>query len=103
MKAVVEIGGLQYPVEEKMHLTVGPLKEKEGAQVTFKRVLLLQDGDTAEYGKPYLKALVTATVLRHLRLPKVVSRTYRRRKGRHRTYGHRQPATEISIKSIAKK
>ncbi len=103
MKAVVEIGGLQYPVEEKMHLTVGHLKEREGEQVVFEKVLLFQDGDTIEYGKPYLKASVTATVLRHLRHPKVVSRTYRRRKDRHRTYGHRQPATEISIKSIAKK
>ena len=103
MKAIVEIAGAQYPVEENMQLTVARLTEPEGKKITFDKVLLLQDGAQREYGQPYLKATVGATIVRHLRHPKVVSRTYRRRKGYHRTYGQRQPATEISISHISRK
>jgi large subunit ribosomal protein L21 len=45
-------------------------------------------------------ATVVADVVEHLRGPKVVSFKMKRRKGYHRTVGHRQELTVVKITEI---
>ena len=60
------------------------------------------DGDKLSHGSPLLSgATVVGEVVEQRKADKVIAFKYRRRKGYHRTVGHRQKLTRIRIKSIA--
>ncbi len=99
--AAIETGGKQYRVEPGDVLQVELLSAKAGETVNLQPVLALCDGTTLLVGNPHLAdAKVTATVLRHLRGPKLIAYKKKRRKGYARKKGHRQELTELKIEGI---
>lgn len=99
--AVVETGGKQYRVQANDTLKVELLGAEVGNQIDLEAVLALSDGKTLTVGTPQVdSAKVTATVVDHIRGPKVVSFKKKRRKGYSRKQGHRQGLTVLKIDSI---
>ena len=102
MIAVVETGGKQYQVSPDSIIRTEKLKAKEGEEVVLDKVLMLKEDDgEVLVGNPLIaKARVTAEVLRQDRAKKIIVFKFKRRKGYHRKYGHRQAFTELKIKEI---
>ena len=104
--AVVQVGSHQYYVEENAVLEVERLtpsrKAKTDAkEVKLDQVLLLHDNGKAKLGQPFIpKASVTCEVLGDIKLPKVISFKFKRRKGYKRKKGHRQNVVRLRVKSI---
>jgi large subunit ribosomal protein L21 len=102
MIAVVETGGKQYQISPGSIIRIEKLKAKEGEEVVLDKVLMIKEDDSeALIGNPLIaKARVTAEVLRQDRAKKIIVYKFKRRKGYHRKYGHRQAFTELKIKEI---
>ena len=101
MYAVVETGGKQYRVAPGEVLEVESLEGSVGETLTLERVLMVQGEKGLTIGSPVVKgARVTAEVMTHGRLPKVVVFKKKRRKNYRRTKGHRQGYTRIKISEI---
>ena len=101
MYAVVESGTKKYRVAAGDTLVVNRLKAEEGKELTLDRVLLVSNEGKVSVGTPLIKnATVVADVVKHQRGPKVVAFKMKRRKGYHRTVGHRQEQTVLKIKEI---
>ena len=98
MNAVVEISGKQFKVSKDSKLYVHRLDAKEGSNVSFENVLLLDNGKKLIVGKPNVQgASVEAKVIKHLKDDKVIVFKKKRRKGYRVKNGHRQSLTEIII------
>lgn len=104
MFAIVDIAGFQEKAEKGMKMTVPTLDAKEGASVTFDKVLLLSDGSDTTVGTPYVSgATVTVKVLAHGKGDKIRVTKFKRRKRFHKTYrGHRQGYTQIEVTGVGK-
>jgi len=101
MYAVIETGGKQYRVTPGETLTIERLETEAGKPHTFDRVLLLNTDGKLAIGSPMIKgALVTADVTEHFRGEKLLTFKMKRRKGYHKSIGHRQELTRIKIKDI---
>lgn len=102
MYAVVEILGNQYKVQENDEINVPLLPEKEGENVIFDKVLLLdKDGDIT-IGNPVVpNAQVHTTVLGKGKDKKVIVFKMKRRKGYRVKKGHRQQFTSVRIDKIS--
>lgn len=101
MYAVLETGGKQYRVTAGDTLEIERLVVEAGQPHTFDRVLLVNNDGKVTIGAPTVpQASVVADVLAHKRGPKLVAFKMKRRKGYHRTVGHRQELTVVKIKEI---
>ena len=101
MYAVLETGSKQYRVAAGDKLEVELLEVEAGKPVTFDRVLLVNNEGKISVGTPTVaNATVVADVVSHIRGPKKIAFKMKRRKGYHRTVGHRQELTVIKIKEI---
>ncbi|MFB6181527.1 MAG: 50S ribosomal protein L21 [Candidatus Magasanikbacteria bacterium] len=102
MFAVIETGGKQYQVQEGDKIKVEKLEADEGEEVEFDQVLLMSDeeGEETEIGTPYLEETVTAEVTEQDRHDKVEVVKFKRKNRYKKTYGHKQPYTEVKIKSL---
>jgi large subunit ribosomal protein L21 len=99
--AIIRTGGRQFRVAEGDTLDVDLLDVEPGKTATFGDVLLFADGKDVTHGDPLVSgAKVTAEVLEQRKDKKIVAFKYKRRKGYHRTVGHRRKLTRIKIKSI---
>jgi large subunit ribosomal protein L21 len=99
--AIIRTGGRQFRVAEGDTLDVDLLDVEPGKTATFGDVLLFADGKHVTHGNPLVSgAKVTAEVLEQRKDKKVVAFKYKRRKGYHRTVGHRRKLTRIRIKTI---
>jgi large subunit ribosomal protein L21 len=99
--AVIKTGGKQYLVKKGDKLKIEKLDEKEGKEITFTDVLLVQEDKKTEIGKPIIKeAKVTAKILKQGRGDKIIVFKYKPKKRYKKKAGHRQPYTEIEIKDI---
>jgi large subunit ribosomal protein L21 len=98
--AIIKTGGKQYRVAEGDVIEVEKLDVEAGAETTFSEVLFLSNGDSFKTGGDLKGASVVAEVIGAKKAPKVIAFKYRRRKGYHRTVGHRQKLTQLRIKSI---
>jgi large subunit ribosomal protein L21 len=99
--AIIKTGGRQFRVAEGDTVDVDVLDVEAGKTATFGDVLLFADGKDVTHGDPLVSgAKVTAEVLEHRKDKKVVAFKYRRRKGYHRTVGHRRKLTRVKIKTI---
>ena len=97
MFAVIRTGGKQYKVAHKDRLEVPKIEAKEGASVDLE-VLMVSDGKTAKTGEKGAK--VSAKVIEHTQMAKIVVFKKKRRKNYRRTKGHRQNMTVIEITDI---
>ena len=89
--AVIQTGGKQYRVAEGDLIDVEKLDFETGAEAKFEEVLLVSNGTGLSIGAPLVAgAAVTAEVVEQTKAPKIVAFKFKRRKGYHRTVGHRQ-------------
>jgi large subunit ribosomal protein L21 len=93
--AIIKTGGRQYRVAEGDMVDVDLLDVAPGKQASFE-VLMHVDGDKVTLGS----GKVTAEVIEQRKDKKVIAFKYKRRKGHHRTVGHRRKLTRVKIKSI---
>jgi large subunit ribosomal protein L21 len=101
MYAVLETGSKQYRVSAGDRLEVERLEVEAGKPVTFDRVLLINNDGKVSVGSPTVaSATVVADVVEHIRGEKKVAFKMKRRKGYHKTIGHRQELTVVKIKEI---
>jgi large subunit ribosomal protein L21 len=101
MYAVLETGSKQYRVSAGDTLEVERLAVEAGKPVTFDRVLLVSNDGKVTVGAPTVaNASVVADVVEHIRGDKKVTFKMKRRKGYHKTIGHRQELTVVKIKEI---
>lgn len=99
--AIIKTGGRQFRVAEGDTVDVDLLDVEPGKTATFGDVLLFADGKDVTHGNPLVSgAKVTAEVVEQRKDKKIVAFKYKRRKGYHRTVGHRRKLTRIKIKSI---
>jgi large subunit ribosomal protein L21 len=99
--AIIRTGGRQFRVAEGDTLDVDLLDVEPGKTATFGNVLLFADGKDVTHGSPLVAgAKVTAEVVEQRKDKKVVAFKYKRRKGYHRTVGHRRKLTRVKIKTI---
>jgi large subunit ribosomal protein L21 len=102
MYAIVDIAGQQFKVEKDQKIFVHRLEGQEGAQVTFDKVLLLDNEGDIKVGVPTVEgASVNAKIVSHLKGDKVLVFKKKRRKGYQKLNGHRQFLTEIQIEEIS--
>ena len=100
MYAVIETGGKQARVAEGQRLDVELLGQDEGAEVTFRPVLLV-DGETVVATPGDLAgAAVTARVVGTTKGPKIRGFTYKNKSNQRRRWGHRQKYTTVEITGI---
>lgn len=101
MLAIIKTGGKQYIVSPGDKIKVEKLEEKEGSEISFKEVLLLDKGNHIEIGNPFIKGgEVTAKVLSQGRGEKDIIFKYKPKKRYHLKKGHRQAYTELEITGI---
>ena len=99
--AIIRTGGRQFRVAEGDTVDVDLLDVEPGKTATFGDVLLFADGKDITHGNPLVSgAKVTGEVLEQRKDKKVVAFKYKRRKGYHRTVGHRRKLTRVKIKTI---
>lgn len=101
MLAIIKTGGKQYLVKPGDKIKIEKIDKKEGSEITFKEVLLLEKGKKMELGNPLIKgAKVTGKVLSQGKGKKVIIFKYKPKTRYKVKKGHRQPFTEIEIKTI---
>ena len=101
MYAVIQTGGKQYRVTEGDVINVEKLDAEAGKTVTIKEVLVVEKEEETLVGAPYVTgASVKAEVLENGKGPKVVIYKYKAKKDSKKKQGHRQPYTQLQIKSI---
>ncbi|MEY2525866.1 MAG: large subunit ribosomal protein [Verrucomicrobiota bacterium] len=99
--AIIKTGGRQYRIAEGDTIDVDLIEMEAGKTATFDDVLMYADGDKLTHGDPLISgAKVTAEVVEQRKDKKVIAFKFRRRKGYHRTVGHRRKLTRVKIKSI---
>jgi large subunit ribosomal protein L21 len=98
--AIFKTGGKQYRVSQGDLIEVEKLDQAEGTTATFSEVLFVTDGNTIKAGKEAAQATVEAKVVSQFKGEKVLAYQYRRRKGYHRTVGHRRQLTRLEITAI---
>ncbi len=99
--AVIKTGGKQYKVAKGDVIEVEKIDGDSGAEITFSEVLLTGEGANVKTGKALGSASVVGEIVEQTKGEKLIAYKYRRRKGYHRTVGHRQKLTKVKIKSIA--
>ena len=101
--AIVESGGKQYRAVEGSTIDVDRLAYEIGKSFDFDRVLLIVDEDNVMVGTPTVGEIkVSATVVEHVKGPKVVSFKYRPKKRIRVKGGHRHQYTRLMIDFIGK-
>ena len=128
MLAVIKTGGKQYLVSPGQKIKVEKLEAKDGAEVVFDKVLLLDSnppvtllsskagrapkqkprtrtssvrGKEIEIGTPFVEgAKVIGKTIKQGKGKKIVVFKYKAKKRYHRKKGHRQAFTEVEITKI---
>ena len=100
MYALVEIAGIQFEVRPNAIVKVPLLDGQIGDNVTFDKLLLSNNGDDLNIGKPYIPGSVTAKILAHGQDARVIVFHKKRRKGHRKLNGHRQKFSKIEITGI---
>ena len=101
MYAIIASGGKQYKVRQGDILRVEKITGEVGSPVTFEKVLMYSDGETASIGQPVLdNVAVKGHIVDQGKGKKIIVFKYKRRKRYRRKQGHRQLYTAVKIDSI---
>lgn len=101
MYAIVDIAGQQFKVEKGQEIFVHRLDGEEGVNVSFEKVLLLDNEGSVQVGTPVVEgAAVNGKIIEHLKGDKVLVFKKKRRKGYQKMNGHRDHLTKIAIEDI---
>jgi len=97
----LETGSKQYRVAAGDTMQIERLSAEKGASVTFDRVLMVNADGKVTVGAPTVTgASVTADVVEHIRGEKKLTFKMKRRKGYHKSIGHRQELTVVKVTEI---
>ena len=99
--AIVEDGGKQFRavIGESIEVDTYPLEV--GEEIDMDHVLLISDGETIKVGTPFIQgAKIQATVVAHVKGPKVVVFKYMAKERIRTKTGHRQKYTKVRIDAI---
>ena len=101
MLAVIKTGGKQYIVFPKQKVKIEKIEKKEGEEIIFDQVLLLEKQNKLEIGTPFVDAAkVTGKVVSQGKRKKIVVFKYKPKTRYRLKKGHRQPFTEVEILKI---
>jgi large subunit ribosomal protein L21 len=101
MFAVIRTGGKQYLVSPGDKIKIEKIEKKEGEEIVFDDVLLLEKQRKLEIGTPKVKgAKVIGKVLKQGKGEKIIVFKYKPKKRYKVKKGHRQPFTEVEITKI---
>lgn len=99
--AIVESGGKQFRAVEGKTIDVDRLSVEAGDKLMLDTVLLYVNEDRVAVGTPVVSGVkVSATVVDHIKGPKLIVFRYRPKKRRRVKTGHRQQYTRLLIDSI---
>ncbi len=99
--AIFQTGGKQYQAIEGKTIAVEKLEGEAGDSISFDTVLFRKQAEgNFEFGTPFLKESIKATIVKHDKGPKLIAFRFKRRKKVRVKKGHRQPITVIRIVSI---
>ena len=99
--AIIEDGSKQYKAIEGETIEVDHYDSEVGEQIDLPRVLMIVDGENCTIGASTISgAMVQATVVSHIKGPKVVIFKYTPKKRYRVKKGHRQQYTRLQIDSI---
>jgi ribosomal protein L21 len=99
--AIVESSGQQFWLQPNRYYDVDRLAADVDSTVTIENVLLVNDGNAATLGQPYVAgASVELKVMEHRRGPKLIVYKMRPKKKTRRKNGHRQELTRVMVQSI---
>lgn len=99
--AVFESGGKQHIARLGQRLYLDKLNAKAGEFIKFDKVLMLVNGDKAEFGSPYINNKpIGANVLEHAKGPKVRVIKFKRRKHHLKRANARRLYTTVEINEI---
>ena len=102
MRAIIETGGNQVPVEVDSRCKIPRMEVEVGQEIDFDKVLFISTDDKPLIGKPYVEgATVKGEVVSHGRFDKVKVMKFKRRIKYRKQTGHRQDYTEVLIKAIS--
>jgi large subunit ribosomal protein L21 len=97
--AIFKTGGKQYRVAQGELVEVEKIQGEVGSVQRFD-ALLVSDGSGIKVAGDLKGAAVEAEVVSQFKGVKVLAYKYKRRKGYHRTVGHRRQLTRLKITSI---
>jgi large subunit ribosomal protein L21 len=102
MFAIVEAGGRQEKMQPGGVVLIDRIEAEPGAEVTFDRVLLVEnEAGAIVAGAPYIVgATVTAVVLAEAKAKKIRVFKTKRRKQYRKTRGHRTVQTRVRVTTI---
>jgi large subunit ribosomal protein L21 len=99
--AIVQTGGRQFRVAPDETVRIPKIEAGVGQELTLDQVLLVQGETGVKLGRPTVEgAKVLAEVVGQGREEKIIVFHKRRRKRYQKKNGHRQPFTEIRVRSI---
>nr|WDA99038.1 ribosomal protein L21 [Gronococcus sybilensis] len=99
--AIVEAGGKQFWIEPGKFYDVNYIDADPGDKVLLNQVLLIKHRDTLNLGHPWVtEAKIQATVLQHLKAPKINVYKMQPKKRYQNKKGHRQHLTRLFINSV---
>ncbi len=101
MYALIEFKGKQYKAEKGAKLMVDKLKEEPGTKLDIDTVLLINNDGKTSVGTPFVSgAKVSVTVGDSVRSRKVIVYKHEPKKNYHKTQGHRQAYSYITVDEI---
>jgi len=101
MLAVIKTGGKQYLVKPGDKIKIEKIDKKEGNEITFKEVLLVEKNRKLEIGTPLVKGTkVIGKILSQGKGKKVIIFKYKAKTRYKKKAGHRQLYTEVEILKI---
>ena len=99
--AIVEDGGKQYRAVIGESIEVDRYPLEVGEEIDMDRVLLIADGENVKVGTPFIEgAKIQATVVAHIKGPKVVVFRYKAKERIRSKTGHRQQYTKVRVDAI---
>ena len=101
MYALVEYKGKQYKAEKGAQIQVDLIDAEKGSKIDIETVVMISNDGKASVGTPYVKgAKVQVVVGDSIKDDKVIVYKYKRKKDYHRTIGHRQQYTMVTVENI---
>ncbi|MGD1931702.1 MAG: 50S ribosomal protein L21 [Leptolyngbyaceae cyanobacterium] len=102
--AIIEAGGTQLRVEAGRFYDLNRLHVEEDGNVTIDQVLFVSHDGESLVGQPLVEgAMVSGTVMRHLRGRKIIVYKMKPKKKTRKKRGHRQELTRLMVDSISLK
>ena len=99
--AIVEISGRQFWIETGKYYDFNRIPTDLGKQITFNRILLINEEGNVSVGQPYLESVkIKGRILEHFRDKKIIVYKMRPKKKTRKKQGHRQALTRVLIEDI---